>query len=195
LEAVIPADATTAAPHKISLNDKFCLMNVFFSDELTELALRSEESAMRAELDAELVGHNSPFWRIVEARFNEGFPSDGANGMAFADLIHHLHPLFHQNSIVMTPSDHGIFSAEKLMSVRKELLKEYDTILVNFTKSGNHKSLFTKAAMVALQKKLVTQVPLHLIQNSTMMMTLVMLMMTNSAWKQVDGAVLPTAYP
>jgi hypothetical protein len=52
------------------------------------------------------------------------------------------------------------FSAEKLTSVWKDLLKEYKTVLVNFTKSGNHESSFMKA-------KQVTPVPLHLIQNLT----------------------------
>jgi hypothetical protein len=42
--AEIPADASATSPNKISLNDKFHLINTFFSDELTELALRSEES-------------------------------------------------------------------------------------------------------------------------------------------------------
>jgi hypothetical protein len=78
-EAEIPANATATAtaPNKVSLDDEFCLTNIIFSDELTELALRSEESATCAELDAGLVGHNSPFWRIAEARFNEGFHLTG----------------------------------------------------------------------------------------------------------------------
>jgi hypothetical protein len=73
------------------------------------------------------------------------------------------------------------FSAEKLTSVWKDLLKEYKTVLVNFTKSGNHESSFMKA-------KQVTPVPLHLIQNLSSMMM-------NLAWKQVADAVLPVAYP
>jgi hypothetical protein len=69
---LIPANATTATiPHKISLNDKFCLINVILSDELTELALRSEG-------------------------FTGSFPCDGTDGMSFADLINHFHPLSHQ---------------------------------------------------------------------------------------------------
>jgi len=160
LGSEIPADATTAT-NKNSLNDKFHLTDVIFSDELSDLALRSEESATCAELDAGLVGHKSPFWRMVESRFNEGFPPESTDGMTFGDLIHHLHPLFHQSNVAVDPSDHGEFSAEKLMNVWKELLKEYDTVLVNFMKSGNHDSSFTKAAMVALQKKIVKQVPLH----------------------------------
>ncbi|MFO0446804.1 MAG: hypothetical protein ACK524_17960 [Planctomyces sp.] len=71
--------------------------------------------------------------------------------MTFADLLHHLHPLFHQNESGVDPSIHGTFSAQKLMAVWKELLKEYDTVMVNFTKSGNHDSSFTKAAMSSLK--------------------------------------------
>jgi len=58
-------------------NDKFCLINVIFSDDLCDCALTSEQSATRAELDTGLVGHRSPFWQMVENRFNEGFPPDG----------------------------------------------------------------------------------------------------------------------
>jgi len=72
LVADIPANATTATiPHKISLNDKFCLINVILSDDLTDLALRSKG-------------------------FTGSFPCDGTDGMAFADLINHFHPLSHQ---------------------------------------------------------------------------------------------------
>ena len=38
------------------------------------------------------------------------------------------------------------------MSVWKELLKEYDTFIINFTKLGNHDSNFMKAAMVAFNR-------------------------------------------
>jgi len=40
--------------------------------------------------------------------------------------------------------------AEKLASAWKALMREYDTVMVNFTKSGNHDSSFTRAAMVTL---------------------------------------------
>ena len=98
---------------------------------------------------------------IVEKRFDEGFPSDGPDGMAFADLLHHPHPLLRQNDTTVDPSGHGKFSTEKLMSAWKELLKEYDTLMVNFTKSGNHHSSFTKAAMMALKKSGVTWILLR----------------------------------
>ncbi len=54
---------------------------------------------------------------MVEKRFNEGFPAEGVDGMTFADLLHHLHPLFHQNESGVDPSIHGTFSAQKLMAV------------------------------------------------------------------------------
>jgi len=45
------------ASDKFLLNDKFCLINVVFSDELSDEAIRSEESATHAELDAVLAGY------------------------------------------------------------------------------------------------------------------------------------------
>jgi hypothetical protein len=44
------------------------------------------------------------------------------------------------------------FPAEKVLSVWKDLLKEYDTVMLNFMKLGNHDSSFTRAAMIALKK-------------------------------------------
>ena len=108
--------------HKISINDKFHLINVIFLDELSDLAIVSEDSSTRTELDAGLVGHKSPFWKMVEARFNEGFPPDSIDGMTFGDLLHQLHPLFHQNETKVGQSIHGEFPAEKLLSVWKDLL-------------------------------------------------------------------------
>jgi hypothetical protein len=115
LAAEIPADDCNT-PDKFLVNDKFHLINVFFSDELSDDNLRREQCATRAELDAGLVGSKSLFWVTVENRFNESFPSDRPDGMAFADLLHQPHPLFHQNDTTVDPSLHGKFSAEKLMS-------------------------------------------------------------------------------
>jgi hypothetical protein len=95
----------------------------------------------------------------VENRFNEGFPSDGLDWMASADLLHKPHLLFHQSDTAIDPSVHGIFSVEKIISAWKELLKEYDTVMVNFTKSGYHDSSFTKAAMMVRKKSGVTWTP------------------------------------
>ncbi len=105
----LPDDGNTTT-NKFLLNDTFRLIIFFFSDELSELAMRSEEAALHAELDAGLLGHNSPFWRMVEARFNRGLPLEGVDWMTFGDMIHHLHPLFHQNDTSEDPSIHGQFS-------------------------------------------------------------------------------------
>jgi hypothetical protein len=88
---------------------------------------------------------------MVESCLNEGFPLDSVDGMTFGDLLHQLHPLFHQNETKVDPSNHGQFPVETLLSVWKELLKEYDTVMVNIMKSGNHDSSFTRAAIVALK--------------------------------------------
>lgn len=59
---------------RISIHDKFRLINVIFSDELHRKAVTSEDAASHAELDAGLVGHHSSFWQLVHVRFHEGFP-------------------------------------------------------------------------------------------------------------------------
>ena len=46
---------------QIGINDKFQLINVIFTEDLHELATKSEEAATRAELDAGLVRHKSHF--------------------------------------------------------------------------------------------------------------------------------------
>jgi hypothetical protein len=61
-----------------------------------------------------------------------------------------IHPLFDQHDEVINPGTHGTFKAEKLQSLWKEMQSEYDTVLTKFTKSGNHQSSFTRAAMKAL---------------------------------------------
>jgi hypothetical protein len=151
------ADASTV-PHasRVTISDKFRLINVIFSDELSDAALSSEDSSTRADLDAGLIGYKSPFWKAVEQRFNHGFPPDGVDGTAFADLIHYIHPLFHSSGVEINPEKHGNFPAEKLYAFWKELTKEYDTVFVNFTKSGNHQSSFTRAAMMSLKSSTST---------------------------------------
>jgi hypothetical protein len=58
--------------------------------------------------------------------------------MAFGDLTHQLYPLLHQSDAAADPSSHIECSAEKLMNVWKESLKEYGAVLV--TKYGNQNS-------------------------------------------------------
>jgi len=135
---------------RVTIHDKFCLINIIFSEELGEMALHSEDTATRTELDAGVIGHNSQFWKLVESHFNSGFPSDGVDGQKYPDIIHHIHPLFDQHDEVINPGMHGTFKAEKLRSLWKEMQSEYDTVMTKFTKSGNHQSSFMRAAMKAL---------------------------------------------
>ncbi len=85
------------------------MINVIFSEELSDLAIRSEDTSTHAELGAGLVSHKLQLWTAVESVFNEVFPPDSVDGMTFSDLLHHLHPLFHQNETKGDPSNAGIF--------------------------------------------------------------------------------------
>jgi hypothetical protein len=161
---------------KLMMNDKFQLINIIFSDELSDLAIRSEDTSTRAKLDAGLVGHKSQFWTMVESHFNEGLPPGSVDGMTFGDSLHWLHPLFHSNETMVDPLDHGQFPVEKLLSVCKDMLKEYDTVMVNYMKSGNHDRSFTRAAMIILKNHKVTLV--HLLAAwQVVMMTVKMIWM------------------
>jgi hypothetical protein len=92
LATSLPVEVTAS---KFTINDKFCLINVIFSEELSDLAIRSEDTWTCAELDAGLGGHKLQFWTMVDSCFNEEFPPDNVDGMTFGDLLHQLHPLFH----------------------------------------------------------------------------------------------------
>jgi hypothetical protein len=82
---------------------------------------------------------------MVKHRSNKGFPPDG---MTFAELIHHIYPLFHINDTQIVSSNNGHFLAEKLSSVWKDLIREYDTVMVNFLKSSKYGSSMTKSTLV-----------------------------------------------
>jgi hypothetical protein len=49
-----------------------------------------------------------------------------------------------------------------LMNIERVNMGRASKLVVNFTKSGNHDSSFTKASMVALEKGWVTWIPFHL---------------------------------
>ena len=86
----------TTGTSKVTIHDKFRLINVIFSDALCQMALQSGNVATRAELDAGLVNSKAAFWQAVEKYFNEGFDADGSDGPVHADLLQHQHPLFYQ---------------------------------------------------------------------------------------------------
>jgi hypothetical protein len=78
-----------SAPTKLSaktIHDKFRLLNCLFSDEIGALAATAEDVS-RADLDTGAVGGNSSYWKVVEKRFNEGFPDNSVDGPVFADIL------------------------------------------------------------------------------------------------------------
>ena len=135
-----------------TIHDKFRLVNVLFSDELGSLAASSSNVATCQELDSGNIGADSMFWKTVEKRFNDGFPGAGADGLVFADKVHFSHPLFDSHQEVINPGVHGTFDAKVLRKTWKVIQAEYDTVMTKFTRSGNHNSNFTKAAMRAINQ-------------------------------------------
>jgi hypothetical protein len=125
---------------------RFRLINCLFSDELTD-ASHTADNVDRAALDAGAVGDNSLFWKLCEERFNNGFPADCIDGPTFADTLHFRHPTIDNHHEQVNPALHGVFSSSDLVSLWKEIQKEYERVFMNFKKSGNHNSSFTKEAM------------------------------------------------
>jgi hypothetical protein len=68
---------------------RFRLLNCIFSDELAALADRSED-VDRAALDSGLVGDNRIFWKLVEERFNNGYPVGSIDGPLYTLLRQHV---------------------------------------------------------------------------------------------------------
>jgi hypothetical protein len=76
------------------------------------------------------VGGNSAYWKSVQKWFNEGFPDGSVDGPVFADKFHFI---------------------DELRKMWKEIQSDYDQVMINSTKSGNHNSNFTKAAIIAVR--------------------------------------------
>ena len=141
----------TAKPQK-TVHVRFRLINCLFSDELSYNA-NSPDSVDRAALDAGAVGSNSSFWTLCAERFNNGFPVDSIDGPLFANKVHFSHPTIDGHPETVDPSQRSTFSSSDLNSLWKENQKEYEKVFINFKKSGNHNSSFTKEAMKAFQKE------------------------------------------
>jgi hypothetical protein len=139
-------------PAAKTIHDKFCLLNCLFSDEIGALAATAEDVS-QADLDTGAVGGNSLYWKVVEKHFNEGFPEDSLDGPVFADKVHFMHPSIQEHHETVNPAIHGTFTSEELRKMWKEIQRDYDRVIMNFTKSGNHNSNFTKAAMMVLREQ------------------------------------------
>jgi hypothetical protein len=74
---------------RVTIHDKFRLINIIFSEELGEMALHSEDTATRAELDAGVIGHNSQFWKLVESFHQMGWTVRNIQ-ILFIIFIHYL---------------------------------------------------------------------------------------------------------
>jgi hypothetical protein len=112
-------------PAAKTIHDKFRLLNCLFSDEVGALAATADDVS-RADMDAGAVGGNSTYWKLVEQRFNEGFPDNSVDGPVFADKIHFMHPSIQNHHETVNPAMHGTFTSEELRKMWKEIQKDYD---------------------------------------------------------------------
>ncbi len=141
-----------AKPAAKTIHDKFCLLNCLFSDEIGALAA-SAKTVSRADLDNGAVEGKSNCWKMVAQRFNEGSPEGSVDGKVFADKVHFLHSNIQEHHETVNPAVHGAFSSEELCKMWKGIQSDYDKVMINLTKSGNHNSNFTKAAIVASREQ------------------------------------------
>jgi hypothetical protein len=100
-----------------------------------------------------MVGANSPFWNKMVSLFH---CADGCNpstdGANFQDKVHFEHTYNSQHHKTIDPSKHWYFSNDKLQSMWSILKFDYDQATVNFTKSSNHSSSFTTAAISGMRQ-------------------------------------------
>jgi hypothetical protein len=96
-------------PSAKTIHDKFRLLNCLFSDEVGALAATADDVS-RADMDTGAVGGNSTYWKLVEQRFNEGFPDNSVDGPVFADKIHFMHPSIQNHHETVNPAMHGTFT-------------------------------------------------------------------------------------
>ncbi len=145
-------EQASSKPAAKTIHDKFRLLNCLFSDEVGQHAATAE-NVTRAELDNGAVVGNSAYWKLVEKRFNEGFPDGSVDGPVFADKVHFTHPTINQHHKRVNPATLGTFTSDELRKMWKDIQSDYDRVMINFTKSGNHNSNFTKAAIIDLRDK------------------------------------------
>jgi len=119
-----------------------------FCTEITEISNQCRSAATRNELDTNMVGANSPFWNKVSSLFNAISACDpNSDGVDFLKKVHFDHTFYNQHHEEINPSNHGKFSNQKLKAMWSKIKSDYDLAFTNFTKSGNHYSSFTVAAM------------------------------------------------
>jgi hypothetical protein len=117
---VVEQLSASSKPAAKTIHDKFCLLNCLFSDEIGALAA-TEGDVSRADLDTGAVGGNSSYWKVLEKRFNEGFPDNSVDGPVSADTVHFMHPSIQEHHETVNPAIHGTFTSEKLRKMWKEI--------------------------------------------------------------------------
>ncbi len=123
-----------------------------FCEEVMEVSSQCGSAATCNELDTNMVGSNSPFWNKVASLFHSTDGCDpGTDGVDFLDKVHFEHTYYVKHHETIHPSKHGFFSNEKLRSLWNKIKSDYDHAMVNITKSSNHSSSFTTAAMRSIK--------------------------------------------
>ncbi len=72
-------------------------------------------------------------------------------------LVHFLHPYLQQHHETVNPAVHWSFSSDELRKLWKDIQADYDKVMTNFTKSGNHNSSLPNAAIIALRDQCVLE--------------------------------------
>ncbi len=71
--------------------------------------------------------------------------------------MHFDHPTLADLHEAIQPNQHGGFTSSELRSVWREIQKEYEKVFLDFKKSGNHTSSFTKPAMLVYKREMLAQ--------------------------------------
>ncbi len=129
--------------------------NCLLGDELGRAADATDDVDWLA-LDSGAVGANSQFWKLVEEWFN-GVPNNSVDGPFFADIVHFDHPSIANFHETIQPDQHRECTSSEVRSMWREIQKEYENVFLNFKKSGNHNSSFTKAARIVYKREMLVQ--------------------------------------
>ncbi len=79
-------------------------------EELSSM-LKKQLVQLAATAQVCAVGGNSSYWKVVEKRFNEGFPDNSVDGPVFADKVHFMHPSIQEHHETVHPAIHGTFTS------------------------------------------------------------------------------------
>ena len=111
-----------------TIHVRFRLIDCLFSDELSKVANKCD-NVDRSALDSGEVDANSQYWKLVEDRFNSGFPVQPVDGPQFAEKVHFVHPTISDFHEKVDPREHNVFSSSELRSLWMDIQKEYEKVL------------------------------------------------------------------